>query len=231
MPDIFDLLGIFGFLSGWPAAIIVVVTAALLVILRDWRWLLLILIFQYLAAGLLYTDVLEPRSAFVKILVGLFVCLILTVTAGQVNWGRLPSDLTEAEARRLGRRNELHLGPVRLPSDMPFRILVALVVALGAWGLTQGPAFRLPVVPDYFNLAVFGLVGLGLVNASLTAEPMTAGIGLLTLLTGFELFYGALEQSAAMMAVLAVANLSLAVAVAYLTRARHDFAALLEQIE
>ena len=45
-------------------------------------------------------------------------------------------------------------------------------------------------------------------------------MGLFTFLTGFELYYAALDQSIAMLAALAALNLALALAVAYLAQAR-----------
>jgi len=64
----------------------------------DWRLALFTLIVQYLAASLLFVDLLDPRLAIIKLFVGMFVCLILYMTARQVDYGRLPNDLTAAEA-------------------------------------------------------------------------------------------------------------------------------------
>jgi hypothetical protein len=50
----------------------------------------------------------------------------------------------------------------------------------------------------------------------------------LTFFTGFELFYSALEQSLAMLALLAVANLAIALVISYLVQARHAISALLD---
>ena len=55
----------------------------------------------------------------------------------------------------------------------------------------------------------------------LTTEPLKAGMGLLTFMTGFELFYNNLEQSVAMIIFLALANLTLALTISYLTQTRH----------
>jgi len=77
-------------------------------------------------------------------------------------------------------------------------------------------------------LAIFALVGLGLATFSLTSEPLMAGLGLLTFMSGAELFYSALEQSATTIGLLAVAHLSLALVIAYLTQTRHAYQALLD---
>lgn len=228
IPNILEFLEYLDFLRGSVAATIILITAVIIFVVRDWRWSLLALIVQYLIAGLLFADVLAPQLAFVKVLVGLFICLILYFTARRVNWGRLPEDVTDDEAILLKEERLLRLGPYMLPTDTPFRIFYALIVALAVWTLAQRSAYQLPVVPDHFNLAVFALIGLGLINLSFTSEPLKAGMGLLTFLTGFELFYSGLEQSVLMLAFLAAANLVIALVVSYLSQARHHFPALLD---
>lgn len=228
IPNILEFLGYLDFLRGSLSAYIILVTAAIIFIVRDWRWSLVALTIQYLIVGLLFSDVLDPQLAFMKVIVGLFICLIIYFTARQVNWGRLPDDVTEAEAVQLREERLLRLGPYMLPTDTPFRIFFALMVIIAVWTLAQQSAYRLPIVPDHFNLAVFALVGLGLVNLSFTSEPLKAGMGLLTFLTGFELYYSGLEQSVLMLAFLAVANLTVVLVVSYLTQARHAYPALLD---
>jgi hypothetical protein len=228
IPNILEFLEFFDFLRGSIAAYIILVTASVIFIVRDWRWSVLALTVQYLVVGLLFSDVLDPQLAFMKVMVGLFICLILYFTARQVNWGQLPEDVTEDEAVQLREERLLRLGPYMLPTDTPFRIFFALMVILAVFTLSQRSVFQLPIVPDYFTLAVFALVGLGLVNLSFTSEPLKAGMGLLTFLTGFELFYSGLEQSVLMLAFLAAANLMVALVVSYLTQARHAYQALLD---
>lgn len=228
VPNIIDFLAYLGFLRGSPAAYIVLLTATVILVVRDWRMSLLALLIQYLVAGLLFVDVLLPHLAFVKVLVGLFICLILYITARQVNWGELPVDVTEEEVVQLRQEKILRLGSQMLPTDTPFRIFFALMVVLTVWALAQQPIFHLPAVPDHFNLAVYALCGLGLVALGLTTEPLRAGMGLLTVFTGFELFYSALEQSVAMLAILVIADLVIVLAIAYLVQARHAFPALLD---
>jgi hypothetical protein len=231
MPTIFDLMNQFDFMRGLPAVYVVLVTAVLIVMAWDWRVTLLALLVQYLTAGLLFVDVLDPRLAVVKVLVGLFVCLILYMTARQVNYGRLPVDVAADEAAGLGLERRVRVGPYLLPTSLPFRFFAAIMIVLVAWALAQRPAFQLPVLSDslaYLNFAVYGLAGLGLLGMGLTADPWRAGLGLLLFLTGFELFYSALEQSVAMLALLAVTTLLITLFIAYLTQARHALPALVD---
>jgi hypothetical protein len=103
-----------------------------------------------------------------------------------------------------------------------------LMMALVIWAIATAPGNQLPLVSAHVNLAIYALAGLGLLGLSLTGEPLKAGMGLLTFLTGFELFYNALEQSVAMLVFLAVANLLVVLVIAYLTQSRHAFAALFD---
>jgi hypothetical protein len=227
-PNILDFLNFFDFLRGYPAAYIVLLTATAIFIVRDWRWSLLALTVQYLTVGLLLVDLLEPRIAFGNVLVGLFICLILYITAFQVNWGELPEDVTEEEAIQLRQERIIRFGPYILPTDTPFRIFFALMIVLSVVALSQRPTFNLPAVPEHIELAVYALVGLGLVNMSLTSEPLMGGLGFLRFLVGFFMFYSALEQSLAMTTLFSVANLTVALVISYLTQARHAFTAILD---
>jgi hypothetical protein len=148
-----------------------------------------------------------------------------------VNYGRLPVDVTAKEAANLGLERRIRVGPYMLPTSLPFRFFAAIMIVLAAWVLAQRPAFQLPALPDtqaYLNLAVYGLAGLGLLGMGLTADPWRAGLGMLMCLTGFELFYSALEQSVAVLALLAVVTLLISLFIAFLAQARHALPALVD---
>lgn len=231
LPTIFEWLEQVDFLRGLPAVYLVLATAVVIVVAWDWRLAIAALAGQYMAIGLLFADVLEARLAAVKLLVGLFVCLILYMTARQVNWGRLPEDITPAEAAQLGRRRYIGGGPLSLPASVLSRFFLVLLVLLVVFVIGQRPAYRLPGMAealDYLNLAVYGLVGIGLVGMGLSSEPFKAGMGILMFLSGVELFYSSLEQSAAMLAALAAAHFVVALAIAYLTQTKHAFPTILD---
>jgi hypothetical protein len=63
------------------------------------------------------------------------------------------------------------------------------------------------------------LMGMGLLYLGITAQPLRIVTGLLTLLAGFEILYAAVENAALVAALLAVVNLGLALAGAYLINA------------
>ncbi len=100
-------------------------------------------------------------------------------------------------------------------ADFSFRLLAALFVGLAVYSLSK--YYSLPKVPSDIGFACYWLASLGLLVLMLTEEPLKAGMGLLTVITGFELFYAALEHSLSVAGFLGIANFLIALAIAYLT--------------
>ncbi len=209
-PTLFDWIERLSFLRGLPAAYIVLLTGLVIAVFWDWRLSLLALMVQYVVTTLLFVDVLEPRLAIVKLFVGLFICLILYFAARQASASQSLEPETIAETDEKAGR------PQR--TTLAFRTFLALAVALTALALSGRAGYRLPAVPTHVNLAIYGLVGMGLLLLALTTRPLTAGMGLLMIMTGFELFYNTLEQSTTTLILLAGANLILALTVSYLAQ-------------
>lgn len=223
IPSIFELLDRVAFLRGTPAVTIVVITAVLITLFWDWRLALLALTVQYLAAGLLFVDVLDPRLAIVKVIVGLFVCLILLVTGLQIRYGKLPPDVTPAEAAQLRNQRYVTLRGLKLPANALLRLAATLVLMLIVLFVAQRLDFSLPGIPPdagHLTLPILTLIGLGLLGVALSRHPFPAGMSLFTFLTGFELYYSVLDTAVATLAILAGLNLALAIAVALLAQIR-----------
>jgi len=231
LPTIFDVLQRLDFLRGAPAAYGVLLAAAIILIAWDWRLTLLALAAHYVVVGFLFVEVLDPRLVTVKVLTGLFACLMLYMTARQVNWGRLPIDVSEEEADHLSRHLRVRAGRRLLPTSTPFRTFLALMMILVVLTLSQRPEYLLPAIPGelkYFTTGIYALAGMGLLGMGLTSEPLRVGISILLFLTGFELYYSALEQSVALMAALAAVTLAVTLAISYLTQARHAIPSLVD---
>lgn len=229
IPSLFDWIERLEFLRGAPAAYLALLTALLIVVAWDWRLAIASLAVQYFAAALLYLDVLEPRFMIIKLFVGWFVCIMLYMTARQVKWGARPEDVSSEEAGYSPSNGQIRFGPYLLPGNAPFRIFLGLFVSLAVIILAQRQGLRLPAVPEATNLAVFALCGLGLVGLAMTTEPLKAGLGLLTFITGFELFYNSLDQSITMLVFLAATNFILTLTISYLAQTRHALPALIWQ--
>jgi hypothetical protein len=211
-----ELLGNLAFLQGIPAVLLIVLTAAILLFLRDWRWSLALLAVQYLVAGLLFAWVLEPNMAGLKLITGLFACLLLFLTGGQVGWGAFSVEIKDGLAQS-GR--PVTIGPITLPADMLLRPALALIV--GAVALLFLPRSEDAVLPGTLAVGAYALVALGLITLGVHLRPYKAGIGLLTFLTGFDLLYSALAFSNTLLIFFAAAHLSTALAISYLTQRRY----------
>lgn len=218
-PTIFDWIERLSFLRGTPAAYVVLITGLVIAVVWDWRLALLALAVQYVAAGLLFVDVLEPRLAIVKLFVGVFICLILYFAARQASMLQETeqADQVSADTGSADTRSDGESGRGER-TTLAFRTFLALMVALAALALSGRAGYRLPAVPAHVNLAIYALAGMGLLLLALTTRPLTAGMGLLMVMSGFELFYNTLDQSTSMLILLAAANMILALTISYLAQ-------------
>lgn len=231
LPTIFDWIERLDFLRGMPAAFGVLSATVIILIALDWRLTLFALAAQYLMVGFLFVDLLDPRLVTVKVLTGLFACLMLYLTARQVNWGRLPIDVTEEEAAQLSRQRRVRIGRHLLPSSLPFRAFLALMMVTVVLTISQRSEYLLPAISAdmvHVNMGIYALVGMGLLGMGMSSEPLQVGMSMLLFLTGFELYYSALEQSVAVLAILAAVTLAVTVSIAYLAQARHAVPSLVD---
>jgi len=206
MPTLTEILARLAVVPTTTALLGLAVTASLLIALTDWRASVLALVAQYVLAGLLLTRVIRPEIAMIKTLIGAMICLVLYITARRVGWGRLP--LEEGEEPPSWWLLALMMG-------VPFRILAALM----ALALAFSAALRMPLpnVPLEVTVGGFTLGMVGLFAIALAREPLKSGIGLLTAMTGFEMFYSSVEQSLVVVGFLGLVNLGIALGISYLT--------------
>ncbi len=225
IPTIFDWLERLAPLRGYPAVVIVLFTATLIALFLDWRLALFALTLQYLTASLLFTDLLDPRLAIIKLFVGMFVGLILYMTARQVDYGRLPDNLTPEEIARLNEeKQQVILGRWTISRALAIRLVAIFMTLVLLLFITHLSLIRLPGMPEdlpHINTAILILMALGLVGLVTNRDPIPAGMGFFTFLTGFEMYYAVLDQSVATLAMFAALNLAAAVAVGYLAQVRH----------
>jgi hypothetical protein len=220
---VFDVIERLEPLRGMPAALIVVIAAFFAVAVWQIRLAILALAVQYLVSGLLYVEVLDPRLAVAYVLSGICVTMILLITGWQINWGRPPVGLTEAEMVAIGQAPKRRIGPLALTDRAILRIgvgFLALIIVLLFGRTIAGPLSISPVEQPYISLAVTGLVLLGLGGLAVSSEPVPAGFGLLLFMNGFALYYSFLDPSIAMVVALVMVQLLVAVVVSYLAQAR-----------
>lgn len=178
---------------GTVLAAILLLSAAINLVRRQWTLNIFALGLQYICIFLLILEVRSPFLAGIKLIVGLMVSLMLYLTLKSS--GLIESTLL----RRHVTSGEIFRGTIAL--------LLALISFLAAPALQQS-AF--PQSSQLLLTASLGLILFGLFQMGTITEPLYLVIGLLTFLSGFELLYASLEFSRLLEALLTAVNLSLA---------------------
>lgn len=174
-------------------AAILLLSAAINLVRRQWTLNIFALGLQYVCIFLLILEVRSPFLAGIKLIVGLMVSLMLYLTLKS-------SGLIESTLLRR-----------HVSSGEIFRGTIAMVLALISF--LAAPALQQSAFPQSSQLlltASLGLILFGLFQMGTITEPLYLVIGLLTFLSGFELLYASLEFSRFLEALLTSVNLSLA---------------------
>ncbi len=211
MPTLVDLLERVSFLAAMPAVIGILVTAGTLVVSRDWRLNSLALTLQYFFLVLLLTRLIRLEVAAVKGLIGWLICMVFYLTERRADSLKPASPAASAPDSRRWRRWVIS-------AQASFHLLAGILVAVAAY--TAALRISLPQVPADITLACYLLAGMGLLLVGMSEEPMQVGLGLLTFLSGFDLFYVALEPSLAIAGLLGAVSFLIALAASYLRTAQ-----------
>ncbi|MFN8458570.1 MAG: hypothetical protein U0401_28610 [Anaerolineae bacterium] len=229
LPEFFRQLQ---FITQESALLGLFITAALILIVRDWRTLIVALLLQYILVGIILYGLVRPDIAVLKVMIGAFICPILFLSARQVATGLTPISTLLERRENLGQalvawwRNfsfiSLIVGRYRrrrqAATGFTFRVLLSLLLVLIA--VTLSNTFVLPGLSPALTTAIYWLILVGLVILTLSEDPMKAGHGLFTLLAGFDLYYTTLEKSLLITGMWGAINLLLALAIGYLTVVR-----------
>ena len=177
--------------------LLLLLCAAALLMSRDWRWVMGALGLQYFLAFLLVSSSWPLELAAVKLVAGWMAGAVLALT--RMNLPIEPEEATK-----------------RLPTSPAFLVLSTFLVLL----VVSGAA---PALADWarqmsINQAWGGLIliGLGLLQVGLSGSNFRSVVGLLCLLSGFEILYAAVEASLLVAALLGVLNLGVGLAGSYL---------------
>jgi len=190
-----------------PAVAGIFVTAGLLVVSREWRLNIIALAVQYFFVVLLLTRVIRLEVAAVKGLIGWMICMVFYLTERRAALLRQSSEVQDTGV-------SLRWHRWVMSARMSFHLLAGLMVSVAAY--TAALRAPLPDFPTDITLACYLMVGLGLLLVGLSESPMQVGLGLLTFLSGFDLFYVALEPSLAVAGLLGAVSFIIALAMAYL---------------
>jgi hypothetical protein len=185
----------------WLAVILMAMTSAGLLIVRDWRWNIVLLAIQYLGMFVLTIQHWPVGMASVKLVSGWMSAAILGMT-------------------RSGLADESSLEET--PRGTLFHLFGAATVVLIVAVIT--PGVNTIMADAGFPVTNGGLllIGMGLLHLGITDRVLRVAIGLMTVLSGFEIIYSTVEGSVLVAALLAVINLGLALVGSYLLIASNE---------
>lgn len=181
----------------WIAVGVIVVTSTGLLLTRDWRWSIILLAAQYLGMFVLVLQHWPLGMAAVKVVAGWMSAAILGMTQSGLSTADPP-------------------GEEAWPREQPFRLFAAGIVWLIVVVITPGVDTIMADAGFAVTSASLLLIGMGLLQLGITSRILRVTIGLMTVLSGFEILYSAVEGSVLVAALLAVINLGLALVGSYL---------------
>ncbi len=168
--------------------ILAAVAAALLMLLSDsWRWTIAGLAIQYLVVFLLVAQIWPIGLAAIKLVAGWLAGVLLSMVNS-------PKQLEET-----------FFSP---RSARIFRLFSASLILMIVFAVTPSVNTLLPI-PYHYLLIGLMLIGMGVLQFGISQRHLRVILGLLTLLSGFEVIYSSLEGSALLAAILAAITLAL----------------------
>lgn len=179
-----------------PAMGILFISSIALLLSNDWRVSIAALGFQYLGVFILVSLRWPADMAVTKLVAGWMAGAILGLS-----YFNRPRKVS---------------APMVWPSFRLFRIfaaalIVLIVVSIAPQALNWIPGIDLPQM-----IGALVLIGMGLLHLGLTSQPLRVVLGLLTVLSGFEIIYAAVENSALVAGLLGGITLGMATVGAYL---------------
>lgn len=183
-----------------PAVVVMFITATTLLISWDWRISIISLAVQYISVFVLISISWPLEISAVKVVAGWMAGAVLALAIVNLHAGN-SSDR-----------------PLIL-SELIFRILAAILA--GLFAMTGGLKI-IGWLPEITLIQTYGgmiLIALGMLHLGLTHQPFKVILGLLTVISGFEILYAAVESSILITGLLAVLTLGLSVVGAYLITA------------
>ena len=214
-----ELISQLAHLSGLPALIGLVCTASVIAIARDWRFELWALLAQYILVGVLHLRMLPFELALVRVLAGVLVCPMLYWAARWVESER--AHKAQIERQQLAEQGQVPLPPLPWPVRPTSGMFVLLaVLLLGMVLYSVSSAFPLPFIAADIAPACVWLALIGLFMLVLTSEPLPAGMGLLTMVSGFGLFFDVMGPGLVGIGVLSALDLIMGLSISYLAIVR-----------
>lgn len=194
----------------FPAVMTVIATASLLVMSNRWQFSIPLLGFQYLAVALLIALEWPLPMALTIFVAGVMGTLILLLAIRTNYAPGLPDTtwydfISEAGSER-----------PRPLAGFLFHLFVLGLAGMAIYSVASQLGNWIPGIEQEPTIAGVILIGFGLLHLGMTENPVRIVIGLLSVLSGFQIIYAALEASLLVAGLLAVVHLGLAFSGAYL---------------
>jgi len=181
----------------WIAVLVILVTSVGSLLVRDWRLSIIFLALQYIGMFILVLEHWPLGMATVKVVAGWMAAAILGMTRS----GLATQGFDEESIWPRGRL---------------FRLFAAGIVGLIVSAVTPGVSTIMADAGFAVTSGSLLLIGMGLLHLGITVSILRVVIGLMTVLSGFEIIYSAVEGSVLVAALLAIINLGLALVGSYL---------------
>lgn len=186
----------------WPTLIVLLLISLLLLAVSDRRVAMVSLLAQYTWLSSQMGAELYRPVALMRLGLGLVLCLILYLTARHVELTEIPS------------KHSAMNGGFRLA-----------VVALGAWlAYSMWHRYPLATVPDILGLTCYWLAFDGLLLILISTEPFHMGLGLITLINGFEGVYLFQERGLLVIGLVGIIDICIALGTVYFAEVGLDSA-------
>jgi hypothetical protein len=164
-----------------------------LMVARNWRWIIVSLVLQYIGVFWIITFIWPVGLAAVKLIIGWTAAAVLGAS-------RLTSDLEDDEFSGL--------------SGRIFRALAAGLVWVLVFSIAEPVQYWIPASLPVLQAGLM-LFGMGLLHLGMTTNPLRVVVGLLTVVAGFEILYASIETSVLLTGLLGVVNLGLSLVGSY----------------
>jgi hypothetical protein len=182
----------------WLVSISLLVIGTALLVLDDDRWLLLALMLHYLTTSTLLALEINFQVGAAKLVTGLLTGAIIAFSLARTGWH--PESVSEGGTL----------------SGRTFRLIAALIVGLTALGIGTRNWLMIPGVSATVFYGSSIAMSYGLLQLGLFRSPIRVGIGLLCLISGFEILYSSIEPSLAVSALLAGVHFGIGLLTGYL---------------
>jgi len=203
-----------GNLSSGQITLGLALVSTLMLVVEERRLSLLPLLVQYILVALMIGPRIYQPIVFVWIGLGASICLVLYLTARHVQQGlRVLPPPSREESAIWHTQPAPALRAITLASMGPvFRLVAVAAGGFVAYGLWR--AYPMPGVPPELTLTSYWLMAIGLLTTLTSVDPLRMGLGLLSLVNGFEIIYLFLEQSLLVLTLCGLVGIVMALGIA-----------------